>query len=61
VRPEVEKLKGLRILCFYGRDDDDALCRQLDPALATNLELEGGHRVGRGFERIVESILMELK
>ena len=61
VRPEVEKLKGLRILCFYGRDDNDALCRQLDPALATSLELEGGHRVGRGFERIVESILMELK
>jgi len=61
VRPEVEKLKGLRILCFYGREDGDALCRNLEPALATAVELEGGHRVGRGFERIVESIVVQLK
>jgi type IV secretory pathway VirJ component len=61
VRPEVEKLKGLKILCFYGREDDDALCGNLEPALATAVVLEGGHRVGRGFEKIVDSILAELR
>ncbi len=61
VRPEVEKLKGLKILCFYGREDSDALCKNLEPALATAVELEGGHRVGRGFEKILDSILAELK
>lgn len=61
VRPEVERLRGQRILCFYGKEDSDALCKQLDPSLATVRVLEGGHRVGRGFEGIVEAILADLK
>lgn len=31
VLPEVEKLEGLRIFCFYGSDEESTLCRKLTP------------------------------
>ena len=33
IPPEVAKLRGLRLLCVYGRDERESLCRGLDPAL----------------------------
>lgn len=61
VRPEVEKLKGVDICCFYGKTDEDALCKDLSPELVRSFEMEGGHRVGGGFETIVEIILGEIR
>jgi type IV secretory pathway VirJ component len=60
VRPEVEKLYGRKILCFYGTDDDDALCGKLDPRLVKAIPIEGGHRFGRGFQPIVDAIFQAI-
>ena len=35
VLPELERLRGLRMLCVYGEDERDSMCRSLDPQLAT--------------------------
>ena len=43
ILPEVEKLRGMKILCVYGEDETDTLCRRLAPGLATALALPGGH------------------
>ncbi|MBP1610338.1 MAG: hypothetical protein H6Q04_2573 [Acidobacteria bacterium] len=59
VRPEVEKLRGRKILCFYGTEDDDALCGQLDPGLVKAIPIQGGHRFGRGYQPIADAILQE--
>jgi type IV secretory pathway VirJ component len=59
VRPEVEKLRGRKILCFYGTEDDDALCGQLDPGLARAIPIQSGHRFGKGYQPIVDAILKE--
>jgi type IV secretory pathway VirJ component len=61
VRPEVEKLRGRKILCFYGTEDDDALCAQLDPGLAHAIPIESGHRFGKGYQPIVDAILKEIQ
>jgi type IV secretory pathway VirJ component len=61
VRPEVEKLRGKRILCFYGTEDSDELCGHLDPGLAKAIPIPGGHRFGRGYQPIVDAILQEVK
>jgi type IV secretory pathway VirJ component len=61
VRPEVEKLRGRKMLCFYGTDDGDALCRQLDSGLVKAFPLQGGHRFGKGYHPIVDAILQEAK
>jgi type IV secretory pathway VirJ component len=57
VRPEVEKLRGMRMLCFYGTEDEDALCPNLEPGLAKSIPLQTGHRFGRDFEPIIDAIL----
>jgi type IV secretory pathway VirJ component len=61
VRPEVEKLRGRKILCFYGTDDSDALCKQLDPGLAKVIPIQGGHRLGKDYQPVVDAILQEIK
>lgn len=61
VRPEVEKLKGKKILCFCGDDESDSLCRDLSPGLAHTVLLRGGHHFGGDYKGIVETILTEMK
>jgi type IV secretory pathway VirJ component len=61
VRPEVVKLHGKKMLCFYGTEDNDALCGQLDPGLAKAIPIQGGHRFGKGYQPIVDAILQEVQ
>ena len=42
-RPEVEKLRGLDVLCVWGRGDDKAACAQMATAPLRVVELRGGH------------------
>jgi type IV secretory pathway VirJ component len=60
VRPELEKLRGRKMLCFFGTDDDDALCGQLDQGLVKAFPIQGGHRFGKGYRPIVDAILQEI-
>lgn len=57
VLPELEKLRGLRILCFYGYDDKDTVCNQLEAGLVTSFPIEGGHRFGKKYGPIADQIL----
>jgi type IV secretory pathway VirJ component len=47
VLPEVEKLRGMSILCLRGSDESKSLCSQLDPSLAQVETHAGGHRIIR--------------
>lgn len=60
VLPELEKLRGKRILCFYGEDEDDSLAKGLDPALAHAVPLRGGHRVKNNYGPVLDGIWREL-
>jgi type IV secretory pathway VirJ component len=59
VNPEIEKLRGKKMLCFYGTDDEDALCEKLSPGLIKVIPIPGGHRFGKGYKPIVDAILQE--
>ena len=59
--PELEKLKGLKLYCFYGVADAGELCKEVSPSLAASFEMEGGHRVGGNFQNIVETILQQTR
>jgi type IV secretory pathway VirJ component len=61
VLPEVEKLKGKNILCFYGDDEGDSLCKKLDQSLARVVMLKGGHHFGGDYRTIAEEILKEIR
>ena len=58
--PEVDKLRGLRILGFHGTDETDSLCRGADPGLLECVELAGGHHFAGAYAQIAERILAEL-
>jgi len=57
VRPELEKLRGMKMEGFYGEHDGDSICGSLPPDLLTCTEMKGGHRVGGNYEGIAQSIL----
>jgi len=57
VVPELEKLRGLRILCFYGTGDKETVCNDLDQGLVTAFPIEGGHRFGNRYGPIAEEII----
>ena len=57
VRPEIEKLVGTPILCFFGADERDSLCPDLPASLATAVRLEGAHHFGGHYAAIADTIL----
>ena len=61
IRPEVEKLKGTRLLCFYGEEETDSLCRDLGPTVAKVVAMRGGHHFAGNYDAIGETIINEAK
>lgn len=47
VLPEMQKLRGMPILCVRGSNESKSLCPQLDPSLARVETHAGGHRIVR--------------
>lgn len=57
VRGEVERLRGARVLCVYGRRDRESLCPDLDPLVVTRIGEPGGHHFGGSYEELVNAIV----
>ncbi len=57
VLPAIEGLKGTPMLCVYGSDEKDSLCKTLQPSVAAALEMKGGHHYGGDYKMIAETIL----
>lgn len=60
VPPELERLRGTRMLCIYGEDETDSACKAADPALITRVGLAGAHHFDGdypGLARIVMDAL----
>jgi type IV secretory pathway VirJ component len=60
ILPEIEKLKGSKILCFYGEDEKDSLCRELPAGVAEVVQMKGGHHFGGDYQKITKEILRRL-
>jgi type IV secretory pathway VirJ component len=59
VQPELRKIRDERVLCVAGRDDTDAVCRSLSPALVETYIVPGGHHFGGSYRLIADRILRE--
>jgi len=59
VLPELEKLKGLKIMAFCGDRDGESICRLLPQGFAKIIYLQGGHRFDKDYEAIARDILKE--
>ncbi len=60
IEPEIEKLRGIKMLCICGRSENNSLCRKLDRGLAETVLLKGGHHFGGDYEGIIEQVLTKL-
>lgn len=60
VAPEVKKLAGRKMLCFYGEKESDDICPKLEPGLVTAVRMPGGHHLGGEYLTISDRILREL-
>jgi type IV secretory pathway VirJ component len=56
VVPELERLRGTRMLCFYGEHDGETIGSRIDPSLVTGYPIPGGHDIGKRSQLIVEKI-----
>ncbi len=62
-RPELEKLRDLRVLCVWGRGDRLAGCPAMQTSGATVVELRGGHHFKgdrRRLSRVVTTLAREV-
>jgi type IV secretory pathway VirJ component len=55
--PELERLRGTPMLCFYGTEEDKSGCRTADSALVTRIARTGGHQINGDFDVIGAAIL----
>ncbi len=60
-QPEVEKLDDLPLLCFYGKEEPDSLCRDRLPGNVTVIPMNGGHHFGGAYASLVTRILNAVK
>jgi type IV secretory pathway VirJ component len=54
VAPEIEKLRGMRVVCIYGSEEEDSGCREADSTVVTRYARPGGHRLTGGFDAVAE-------
>jgi len=57
VLPEVQKLRGQKILCVYGEKEKDTLCKTLDPTLAMSVKTKGAHHFAGNYKAVAEAIV----
>jgi type IV secretory pathway VirJ component len=61
VIPEVQKLKGMNVICIYGSDESDSVCKGLDSSVARIAELSGGHHFDGDYQNLAAIILKQTK
>jgi type IV secretory pathway VirJ component len=57
VAPELERLRGMRLLCVYGTEEQDSGCRDADSTLVTRVARPGGHHFDRDYGALAALIL----
>ena len=60
VKPEVDRLRDLPILCLSGEDDPDSLCRNLSAPNISVVMLRGSHHFDRDYSRLARLIIEHL-
>ena len=58
--PEVQKLKGLNVLCVGGAEEKESLCGDIDSTLAKVVILKGGHHLGGNYDSLGQIILSNM-
>ncbi|MBV6520558.1 MAG: hypothetical protein MNPFHGCM_00675 [Gemmatimonadaceae bacterium] len=58
VAPELERLRGKRMICIYGEDEKDSACRGVERALVMPIQRSGSHRIHASDAEDLASIIL---
>ncbi len=63
IKPEVERLRDLNVLCIYGDEEKDSLCPSLraDSSTVKVIVMQGDHHFGGNFDKLAGLILAKVK
>lgn len=61
VIPEVQKLKGMNVMCIYGEDETDNACSLLDKTSFNLIKMKGGHHFAGDYNKLTSVILAHSK
>lgn len=61
VRQEVDRPDGIRVLCIYGSEEKDTVCKELEASEAIVIALSGGHHFDRDYSSIAQRIVREVR
>jgi type IV secretory pathway VirJ component len=59
VAVEIPRLKGYKVLCIYGAEEKENICKSLPPGTATLVESPGGHGFEGDAPKLAERFLRE--
>jgi len=57
ILPELERLRGMTVLCVYGQDEKESLCRLADPAAVHVDRRSGRHHFDGNYDAIASEIM----
>ena len=59
--PVLAQLKGMKMLCIYGAEEENSGCREAPPGLITRtVQLPGGHHFDGDYKRVGDLVLEEM-
>lgn len=58
--PEMTRMHG-SILCLYGEEESDSVCRRVTPGSIESVQLKGGHHFGGHYSAITERIVQKMQ
>jgi type IV secretory pathway VirJ component len=63
IAPEIGKLARFKILCIYGREEDDTFCRDARRPIPLwqSIEMSGGHHFDNDFVKLTKLIMAHLQ
>jgi len=61
VLPELEKLRGLPMLCIYGSEEKESLCRTAPPGLMTVVARKGKHHFDGNYDALADIMYDAMK
>jgi type IV secretory pathway VirJ component len=59
-KPEVDKLRGRKVLCIRGDEENASLCEDLDTAAVDIVVMKGGHHMGGSYSAMADIIMHEV-
>ena len=57
ILPELERLRGTNMMCVYGKDEDESLCREVDSTLVHVVARPGKHHFDGDYQLLSTLIL----